>query len=89
MPLAYYSRAATEAFWTEHWGGHTVEGLLQIAQTSPLTEIIERHLPSGGRLLEAGCGPPTLMIGVTSSPGFSTRSGVFSTRLPRSGSSAT
>ena len=28
MPLAYYSRAATTEFWTEHWGGHTVEELL-------------------------------------------------------------
>ncbi len=23
MPLAYYSRAATSEFWSEHWGGHT------------------------------------------------------------------
>ena len=56
MPLAYYSRSATEAFWSEHWGGHTVEGLLEIARTSPLTRLIEEHLPPGRRLLEAGCG---------------------------------
>jgi len=56
MPLAYYSRSATTEFWTEHWGGHTVDELLRIARESPLTELIERHLPAAGRLLEAGCG---------------------------------
>jgi SAM-dependent methyltransferase len=30
--------------------------LLGIARESPLTALIERHLPAGGRLLEAGCG---------------------------------
>lgn len=57
MPLAYYSRSATTEFWTEHWGGHTVDDLLQIARGSPLTALIERHLPVTGRVLEAGCGP--------------------------------
>jgi SAM-dependent methyltransferase len=33
-----------------------VEELLRIARASPLTELIERHLPAGGRVLEAGCG---------------------------------
>jgi SAM-dependent methyltransferase len=33
-----------------------VDELLRIARESPLTELIERHLPAGGRLLEAGCG---------------------------------
>ncbi|MBI1958420.1 MAG: class I SAM-dependent methyltransferase [Candidatus Rokubacteria bacterium] len=56
MPLAYYSRAATSEFWSEHWGGHTVAELLAVARRSPLTDLIERHLPDAGRLLEAGCG---------------------------------
>ncbi len=56
MPLAYYSRAATAEFWSEHWGGQSVEALLRVARISPLTTIIERHLPRGGRVLEAGCG---------------------------------
>jgi SAM-dependent methyltransferase len=43
-------------FWTEHWAGRSVEEQISIARTSPLTEIIDRHLPAGGRLLEAGCG---------------------------------
>jgi SAM-dependent methyltransferase len=33
-----------------------VEELLRIARESPLTELIERHLPATGRVLEAGCG---------------------------------
>jgi SAM-dependent methyltransferase len=56
MPLAYYARAATEAFWTEHWGGQDTSGLVDIARTSPLTAIIEAALPASGRILEAGCG---------------------------------
>ena len=33
-----------------------MDELLRIARASPLTALIERHLPAGGRLLEAGCG---------------------------------
>ncbi|HUM16460.1 MAG TPA: methyltransferase domain-containing protein [Candidatus Nitrosotalea sp.] len=33
-----------------------MDELLGIARESPLTEVIERHLPARGRLLEAGCG---------------------------------
>lgn len=33
-----------------------MDELLRIARESPLTALIERHLPSGGRVLEAGCG---------------------------------
>ena len=56
MPLAYYSRAATQEFWAEHWGGEDVAGLVEIARASPLTSIIETALPPRGRVLEAGCG---------------------------------
>ena len=56
MPLAYYSRAATQEFWSEHWAGEDVEGLVRIAAASPLTTIIEAALPPTGRILEAGCG---------------------------------
>lgn len=56
MPLSYYSRAATEEFWTEHWAGHDVPALLDMARASPLTAMIERALPARGRILEAGCG---------------------------------
>ena len=56
MPLAYYSRAADADFWTEHWGTHSVEELLAVARRSPLTRLIEAHLPSRGLVLEAGCG---------------------------------
>jgi SAM-dependent methyltransferase len=33
-----------------------VDELLRVARESPLTELIERHLPATGRVLEAGCG---------------------------------
>jgi SAM-dependent methyltransferase len=56
MPLAYYSRAATQEFWSEHWAGEDVEKLVRIAQTSPLTGLIEAALPPTGPILEAGCG---------------------------------
>ena len=54
--LAYYSTAAHADFWTEHWGGHTVEELLAIAAVSPLTDLITAALPRQGVVLEAGCG---------------------------------
>ncbi len=56
MPLAYYSVAAEREFWNEHWGNHSVEELLAVAQTSPLTALIVEALPPGGPVLEAGCG---------------------------------
>jgi SAM-dependent methyltransferase len=56
VPLAYFSRAATAEFWSEHWGSHSVATLLEVARHSPLTAIIERHLPPRGLVLEAGCG---------------------------------
>ena len=56
MPLAYYSRAATEEFWSEHWGGQDVGELLAVARRSPLTGLIESGLPPAGVILEAGCG---------------------------------
>jgi SAM-dependent methyltransferase len=54
--LAYYSVAARQEFWTEHWGGHSVEELLAVARRSPLTALITRALPADGVILEAGCG---------------------------------
>jgi SAM-dependent methyltransferase len=56
MPLAYYSRAATEEFWSEHWADQDVDRLLRVARSSPLTAIIEAALPRAGPILEAGCG---------------------------------
>jgi SAM-dependent methyltransferase len=54
--LTYYSATASEDFWTEHWGGHTVNELLAIARASPLTRLITDALPPAGLVLEAGCG---------------------------------
>jgi SAM-dependent methyltransferase len=56
VPLAYYSRAATEEFWSEHWGGHDVDALLDVARRSPLTALVESGLPPAGMVVEAGCG---------------------------------
>lgn len=56
MPLAYYSLAAAEDFWTEHWGRQDPGELLAVAERSPLTELLVSRLPSHGLVLEAGCG---------------------------------
>ena len=56
MPLAYYSRAATQEFWSEHWADEDVHRLVRVASASPLTALIEAALPPAGRILEAGCG---------------------------------
>jgi len=56
MPLAYYSRAATEDFWSEHWAGEDVQRLVESAAGSPLTDLLEAALPPAGPILEAGCG---------------------------------
>ena len=56
MPLAFYSRAATAEFWSEHWSGLDVESLVGVARESPLTALIERALPDRGVILEGGCG---------------------------------
>jgi len=52
--LAYYSVAAPQEFWTDHWGRHSVEELLAIARRSPLTGLITQALPDDGVILEAG-----------------------------------
>ena len=54
--LAYYSVAAPQEFWTDHWGRYSVEELLAIARRSPLTRLITQALPDDGVILEAGCG---------------------------------
>jgi SAM-dependent methyltransferase len=54
--LTYYSASAREDFWTEHWGGHSVDELLTVARVSPLTTLITDALPASGVVLEAGCG---------------------------------
>jgi SAM-dependent methyltransferase len=58
MPLAYFAARAEEAFWSDHWGRHSVEELLAVARTSPLTGLILDALPppAAGPVLEAGCG---------------------------------
>ena len=56
MPIACYSRSATQEFWSEHWGGEDLLALVDIARRSPLTGLIERALPARGVVLEAGCG---------------------------------
>lgn len=57
MSVAYYSRAATEEFWSEHWRGSSLGAALRVALASPLTDLIVAALPPpGARVLEAGCG---------------------------------
>ena len=54
--LAYYSVAAAQEFWNDHWGGQTLDELLAIARRSPLTSLVTGALPANGLVLEAGCG---------------------------------
>ena len=56
MPLACYSAAAQQEFWTEHWGAHAVAEMLASARGSPLTALVTEALPAAGPVLEAGCG---------------------------------
>ncbi len=56
MPIAYYARSATRQFWSEHWGGESPETLREIAERSPLTDLVLEHVREGARVLEAGCG---------------------------------
>src|SRR2546426_12097572 len=56
MPLAYYSAAAQQEFWTEHWGAHAVAEMLASARGSPLTALVTEALPAAGPVLEGGCG---------------------------------
>jgi SAM-dependent methyltransferase len=55
--IAYYSVAARQEYWNEHWSNHSTEELIAIARQSPLTKLICAALPPPPSLvLEAGCG---------------------------------
>ena len=58
--LAYFSVAADEDFWTEHWGSYSVDELVAIGRRSPLTTLIVNGLRDAGEtrgiVIEAGCG---------------------------------
>jgi SAM-dependent methyltransferase len=58
VPLVYHSVAAQQDFWNDHWGGHSVDEMLDVARASPLTTLILEALATapGRRVLEAGCG---------------------------------
>jgi SAM-dependent methyltransferase len=62
VSLAYYAAGADREFWTEHWGPHSTEALLGIAERSPLTRLLLDALPPRGRILEAGCGPGQYVV---------------------------
>jgi SAM-dependent methyltransferase len=62
VSLAFYAAGADREFWTEHWGPHSTEELLAIAERSPLTRLLQDSLPARGRILEAGCGPGQYVV---------------------------
>lgn len=62
MSLAFYAAGADQEFWNEHWGRHSTEELLAIAERSPLTRLLQDALPPRGRILEAGCGPGQYVV---------------------------
>jgi SAM-dependent methyltransferase len=54
--LAYFRATADAAFWSEHWSQESLDHLLTVAETSPLTQFLERRVRPGDRVLEGGCG---------------------------------
>ena len=60
MPIAYYRpgklQPGAAQFWTDHWGSNDLSLLVAQARNSPLTRMLDRHIPHGGKTLEAGCG---------------------------------
>ncbi len=57
--LVYFRKSASSHFWDKHWSTELTEDIYQPSREGRLfhfQEIFPRHLPSKGRLLEAGCG---------------------------------
>lgn len=44
------------AFWEENWGTSGFEEAVRFCEVDPLWPLFERHVPSGSRMLEGGCG---------------------------------
>ncbi len=57
--LAFYRQAADAAYWDELWDAQPADYRRARAGHLPLhlRRAVRRHLPPGGRVLEAGCGP--------------------------------
>jgi SAM-dependent methyltransferase len=54
--LAFFRATPDAAFWSAHWSRESLDHLLAVAEASPLTRFVERHVRPGDRVLEGGCG---------------------------------
>jgi SAM-dependent methyltransferase len=65
--LAFFDKAATPAFWEEHWRESSAEVTVQIQQGVPghLLRAMRRWVPPGSYCLEAGCGSGNIVYGLT------------------------
>ena len=65
--LRYVGRASTPEFWDEMWASHRTGSSYARAITGYLPQYLGRTLlkwvPSGSRILEAGCGPARFTVG--------------------------
>jgi SAM-dependent methyltransferase len=60
--LAWYAGRADETYWASHWRQDVRASYYEAASRfdlskDPVGRAIQRHLPPGSRILEAGCGP--------------------------------
>ena len=64
--LAWYTGPPSQHLWTEHWGGVDLASPLTDARRSryPHRLLLRRLLPANGRVIEAGCGPAHIVLGL-------------------------
>lgn len=62
--LAYHWQAATASFWQTHWGELSADSFADAehGHVECLPPSVLRWLPRDGRILEAGCGPGTVVL---------------------------
>jgi SAM-dependent methyltransferase len=59
MLKMYQFRSApgdSPAFWEENWGSDGFDEAVRFCEVDPLRPLFERHVSSGSRMLEGGCG---------------------------------
>lgn len=56
MYKQYSTKADDPSFWEDHWKARDIHVSFESAKNSELIPIFQKHLPSRGKILEAGCG---------------------------------
>lgn len=68
--LAYYRPDAGESFWGAHWDGVLKPGFYAQYRDGSLPmygDVLKRHLPRAGKILEAGCGLGQVVLALRAS----------------------